>query len=105
VKNQRVRLKPLPARQQARLERDVAELATLSTEELRKRARPLTAAERAEWERARRGRPRKVPGTKAARVLFTIDPELLKRADEYARRHGLTRAQLLATGLQKAISA
>lgn len=105
MKDQRVRLKPLPARELARLEREVAELATLSTRELRKRARPLTARERAQWERARRGRPRKAPGTKAARVLFTIDPELLKQADQYARQHGLTSAQLIATGLRKAMSA
>lgn len=105
MKDQRVRLKPLPAGDQARLEREVAGLATLSTAELRKRARPLTTTERAQWERAKRGRPRKAPGAKAARVLFTIDPELLKRADAYARRHGLTRAQLIATGLRKAISA
>lgn len=105
MKDPRVRLKPLPAREQARLDRDVAELATLSTGELRKRARPLTAAQRVEWERARRGRPRKAPGAKAARVLFTIDPDLLKRVDQYARLHGMTRAQLIATGLRKAISA
>lgn len=105
MKDPHVRLKPLSVGEQARLEQDVAELATLSTGELRKRARQLTAAERAEWERARRGRPKKAPGAKAARVLFTIDPELLKRADAYARRHGLTRAQLIATGLRKAISA
>ena len=30
--------------------------------------------------------PRKPPGDKAARVLFTINPELLKQADRYARR-------------------
>jgi hypothetical protein len=105
VKIRRVRLKPLPSPEQARLEREVAEFAKLSTEELRKRARSLTARGHAQWERARRGRPRKAPGSKAARVLFTIDPELLKQADQYARRHGLTRAELIATGLRKAMSA
>ena len=101
----RARLKPLLPDEQAKLEREVADLARLTTEELRSRSRPLTDQERAQWIRTRRGRPRKAPGTKAARVLFTIDPELLKQADEYARRHGLTRAQLLAAGLRAAMSA
>lgn len=102
---QRVKAKPPTAAQKARLEHEVAELAKLSPRELRAQARPMTAAQKAQWSRARRGRPRKPPGAKAARVLFTINPKLLEQADQYARAHGLTRAQLIANGLQRIMSA
>jgi hypothetical protein len=105
TKIHRVKAKPLSPAEAARLDREVAELAKLSTEELRARARPMTAAEAAQWERMRRGRPRKPPARKAKRVLFTIDPEVLKQADRYARSHGLTRAQLIANGLRRVMSA
>ena len=87
------------------LDREVQDLGKLSLRELEARARPLTPGERDQWLLARRGRPRKALGTKAARVLFTIDPGLLKQADRYARVHGLTRAQLIASGLRTVMSA
>jgi hypothetical protein len=102
---QRVTAKPLTPAQESRLDREVRALATLSTEVLQDRARPLTPTENAQWERARRGRPKKPIGRKAARVLFTIEPELLEKADRYAREHGLTRAQLIANGLRTVLSA
>jgi hypothetical protein len=102
---QRVAAKPLTPAEEAKLDREVRELAKLSTESLLARARPLTSAETAQWERARRGRPRKPPGGKAARVLFTIEPQLLEQVDRYAQAHGLTRAQLIANGLRKVMSA
>ena len=61
--------------------------------------RPLTAAQRRQWERiTRRGRPKKGLGAKP--VSVTIEAGLLRRADEYAARHGLTRAALIARGLE-----
>jgi hypothetical protein len=101
----RVTAKRLSSSDEAKLAREVDELSKLSTEELRAMARPLTAGEKARWERTRRGRPKKPPGTKAARVLFTIEPALLKQADQFARSHGLTRAELIATGLRTVMSA
>jgi len=65
----------------------------------------MIAARQAQWSRVRRVRPGKPPGAKAARVLFTINPELLKQADPHARAHSLTRAQLIANGLQRILSA
>jgi hypothetical protein len=64
--------------------------------------RPLTAAQRRQWERVkRRGRPRKGLGAKP--VSVTIEAELLRRADAYAQQHGLTRAALIARGLEAVI--
>jgi hypothetical protein len=61
--------------------------------------RPLSAKSRLLWERVRqaRGRPRKA--AKAARVLITVEPELLSLADRFARRHGLSRSEMIARGL------
>jgi hypothetical protein len=64
--------------------------------------RPLTAAQRRQWERVkRRGRPRK--GLGARPVSVTIEADLLRRADAYAQQHGLTRAALIARGLEAVI--
>ena len=43
----------------------------------------------------KRGRPRKPAGEKAARVLITMEPELLAAADAAADKRGLTRAGLI----------
>jgi hypothetical protein len=63
--------------------------------------RELTLREQASWDQARRGpgRPRKAPAEKAARVLVTIAPDLLARADDYAHRHRISRAELFARGI------
>ena len=71
--------------------------------------RPLTAKEQAEWRsfvraaKAKRkaGRPR--VGLGAQRVQVSVERGLLTRADAYARRNGLTRAQLVARGLKAVI--
>jgi hypothetical protein len=61
--------------------------------------RPLTAAQRRQWERVkRRGRPRKGLGAKP--VSVTIEADLLRRADAYAEQHGLSRAALIARALE-----
>jgi hypothetical protein len=63
--------------------------------------REMTPREQASWARAKRGpgRPRKPAGEKAARVLVTLAPDLLAAADGYARRTGISRAELIARGL------
>jgi hypothetical protein len=64
--------------------------------------RPMTAAQRRDWERSRHGpgRPRKAAGEKAARVLVTLKPQLLAEADAYAAEEGISRAELFARGLK-----
>jgi hypothetical protein len=81
------------------------ELARLTTEELLTRSRPLTAKERREWATKVRGRPAKPERERAVRVLFTIDPTLLRQVDAYARANDLSRAELIATGLRHVLKA
>jgi len=67
---------------------------------------PLTKADRRELARAaRRGKGRPRIGEGAERVLVTIEGGLLRRADAYCRAKNLKRAELIAIGLQKAMSA
>jgi hypothetical protein len=63
--------------------------------------RPLTPYQRGQWERAKRGRPRKPPGTKAVPTLITVEPQLLRRADAYAKKVGLSRSQLFSDALRQ----
>lgn len=66
--------------------------------------RPLNPAERRQWERDKRkpGRPKVGKGAKV--ISVTVEGGLLDRADAYAKGHGLTRAQLIARGLELAIT-
>jgi hypothetical protein len=65
--------------------------------------RPLSAKQRGRWEAARRGRPKKPAGTKAVPTLITVEPQLLRRADAYAKRAGLSRSQLFSDALRQRI--
>ena len=65
---------------------------------------PLTLAMRAAHRRAAkhaRGRPR--VGKGAAKLYISMERGLLKEADSYARKHGLSRSQLIADGLRAII--
>jgi len=67
------------------------------------KARPLNAEERKLWERAKRkGRPVKGQGHKV--IAVSVEKGLLKRADAYAKKQRLTRAALIARGLEAVIS-
>ena len=65
-------------------------------------SRPLTKAQRQRFKRWQKratiGRP--VVGKGAKPVAVTIERGLLKRADAYARSHGMKRAQLIAHALK-----
>jgi hypothetical protein len=67
--------------------------------------RALTPKERAAHRRlvAKRGRP--IVGAGAERITTTIERSLLKAADEFAKRQGVSRAQLIADGLRLAMKA
>lgn len=74
------------------------------------KGKPLTAAERAKFRKAREhakkaklGRPR--VGRGATRITTTVERSLLQRADRFAKAHGLSRAQLIARGLEAVIAA
>jgi hypothetical protein len=67
------------------------------------RSRPLNARERRQWRRfkSKIGRPK--VGKGARTISLTVERDLLKQADAYARQHGLSRAKLVAQGLQAII--
>jgi hypothetical protein len=85
----------------AALDRMGAEAETLHFEN----TRPLTGDSRRALARAARkaGRPR--VGAGAKRINITVEQTLLEKADAYARRHGLTRAAVVAKGLKKIVAA
>jgi hypothetical protein len=62
--------------------------------------RPLTAAERRQWERTRRrpGRPRRGKGARV--ISLSVEQTLLEQADSAARNVGLSRAALFQMGLR-----
>jgi hypothetical protein len=81
-------------------ERIVKELESESFEESIARSRPLNAKERQQWRRfkAKMGRPKVGNGAKT--ISLTVEKTLLKQADAYAKQHGISRAKLVAQGLQ-----
>ena len=66
------------------------------------RSRPLNARERRQWRRFKAmGRPK--VGKSAKTISLTVEKSLLKQADAYAKRHGISRAKLVAQGLHAII--
>ena len=66
--------------------------------------RSLNKRERQRWEAAKRGRPRKAPGTKAVPTLITVEPKLLKKVDAYAKKAGISRSQLFSEAVRERIA-
>ena len=65
--------------------------------------RPLTPAERARFERARkRGRPRRDLGAKT--ISVTVEKRLLAQADRLAKKLHVPRAALIARGLEAVVN-
>jgi hypothetical protein len=62
--------------------------------------RPLTPDERKLWQRFKwkAGRPKVGKGSKV--VSVSVEKGLLAKADAYAKRHGMKRAQLFQIGLE-----
>ena len=67
------------------------------------RWRPMTTAERAKWERIKRkpGRPKVGQGVEV--VSLSIERGLLGRADKLAKKLKVSRAKLVAAGLQRVL--
>jgi hypothetical protein len=90
----------------AEKEKIFAELDAEPVEQQLARSKPLNARERAFYERFRKaqrakrkaGRPRIGKGAKV--IAVSVERGLLKRADAYARRHGLKRTELIAQALR-----
>ena len=90
--------KPWTAMTTAELDQATRGLENLRFED----TRPLNAREQEQWERARRGRPRKA--IKAARVLISIEPAILARADALAKARGVSRSQLFVRGVSSLLA-
>jgi len=63
--------------------------------------RPLTPVERKQWRKVRKkmGRPRIGKGVK--RVMVSLETDLLKQSDRFAKKHRLTRSTMISAGLRK----
>jgi hypothetical protein len=68
--------------------------------------RPLTAAERARWRRARRGPvySLRVYNGKQRTIRVRVDEYLLKKFDEFAKRNRMTRDELITRSFRIAIA-
>jgi hypothetical protein len=84
----------------SRKERIVKQLERETLRQSIERSRPLGTKERRQWGRfkAKMGRPKIGKGAKT--ISLTMEKDLLKQADTYARRHGISRAKLVAQGIQ-----
>jgi hypothetical protein len=87
----------------AEKERIVKRIEAETAEESIARSRPLNAREKRQWRRfkAKMGRPKVGKGAKT--ISLTVEKNLLKQADEYAKRHEISRAKLVAQGIQAVI--
>jgi hypothetical protein len=74
--------------------------AEFDAESIEAPGRAATPGERRRFNRVRRrmGRPR--VGNGATRVLVTVEKDLLKEADKFAKDNGIKRAQMVARGLR-----
>jgi len=64
--------------------------------------KPMTTADRRMHQQARRrGRPK--VGRGAKRVMITVEKGLLKAADDYAKRVGMSRSELVANGIRSVL--
>ena len=84
-------------------ERIFQELENKTTEQLIAESRPLTKKERAEWRQIKKkiGRPKIGRGT--TNISVSLEKSLLKAADRFAIKHGMSRSQLIARGVRAII--
>jgi hypothetical protein len=84
-------------------ERIVREVEAETPRQRLARSRPLTASERRQWKRFKDKSPRRPRGKKSEAsqtISLIVEKRLLRQADAYAKRHGISRAELVARGLQ-----
>lgn len=84
-------------------ERIVRQIEAQTPQQRLARSRPLNAEERRRWRqfKSKMGRPKVGKGAKT--ISLTVERDLLDRADAYAKQHGISRAKLVAQGLQAVI--
>ena len=67
------------------------------------RSRPLTAAERAQWNRLKRRRGRPKVGRGFKRISVSMEQGLLERVTALAKKRKMSRSKLLALVLEQAL--
>lgn len=79
------------------------EIDSKSHAQLLAESRPLNTEERRRFAKFKKGlgRPKTGEGSKA--INITVEKALLRRADAYAQKLGISRAQLVAKGLELAM--
>ena len=81
-------------------ERIVHQIESETPERRLARSRPLNAHERARNGSGSKSWSRPKIGKGAKTISLTVERDLLKRADAYAKQHGISRARLIARGIQ-----
>ena len=83
----------------------IAEIESETPQQRLARSRPMNARERERWTRVKKkmaGRPRL--GRHGAKIVsVTIEKDLLKKADTYAKANGLNRSELFAMSVREKI--
>jgi hypothetical protein len=98
------RFEALPDTEKERIYREID---GKSTEQLVAESKPLTPAQRARWNRVKKnlgGRP-KLGKFGTAIVSITVERELLRKADAFAKAKGLKRSELFTRGVRLAMGA
>lgn len=98
--SKRSKLKPSTEMTIAELE---ALTADLDDEFVADKFGPLTPENRRLWESIKRGRGRPKVGKGAKVVSVSIERELLARTDKAAKKAGISRAKLVADGLERVL--
>ncbi len=65
---------------------------------------PLRPAQQKEWRRLKTAMGRSKKGNGVKVISLRVEKDLLKRADEFAKKEGLSRAQLVARGLERELA-
>lgn len=66
--------------------------------------RPLTPAERKVWAKAKKKMGRPLKGASGVKVIsLSVEKDLLARADKLAKSKGVTRASMVAAGLNEVL--
>jgi hypothetical protein len=85
----------------------IAEIEAETPQQRLARSRPMNAEERAWWKRTKKklaGRPKL--GKHGAKIVsVTVEKDLLKQADAYAKANGMKRSELFAISVREKISA
>ena len=84
-------------------ERIYREIDAEPTQQQLARSRPLNARERKQWRQFKKKMGRPKVGRGAKTISLSVERALLSRADAYARKHGISRAKLVARGLESII--